>query len=355
MAKPFKSAEVGNDALDAGADLDVDDTLDADGALTGDHRRVVIAGGGPDRLDRALATALPDLSRSRLKGLIQAGRVSSAGKTIEDPGSRVKPGQSFDIILPDPVPLAVEAQNIEIPILFEDDSVLVVDKPAGLVVHPGAGQPDGTLVNALLFHCGHRLSGVGGVLRPGIVHRLDKDTSGLMVVAKTDEAHVALSRQFADRNLGRTYSTVVQGVPRPAEGELSWPIGRDPGERKRMAALNRGGKAALTRYRRLRCFGDAAALLDCTLATGRTHQIRVHLARLGHPVVGDPLYGRAVRRRDDSGAVMRDFPRQALHARHLRFQHPRTGEAMAFDSDLPADMTRLIADLDRFENPCSGR
>ncbi|NBC33865.1 MAG: RluA family pseudouridine synthase [Alphaproteobacteria bacterium] len=323
--------------------------------MAGDRRHVVIAGAGTDRLDRALSAALPDISRSRLKALIQAGHVWHGDRRIGDPGARVKPGQSFDIIVPEPVSLSVEPQDIDLPILFEDEAVLVVDKPAGLVVHPGAGQPDGTLVNALLFHCGDRLSGIGGVLRPGIVHRLDKDTSGLMVVAKTDEAHMALSRQFADRSLSRAYHALVQGIPRPAEGELSWPIGRDPGDRKRMAALARGGKPALTRYRRLQCFGDAAALLDCTLATGRTHQIRVHLARLGHPVIGDPVYGRPVRRRDAAGAVMRDFPRQALHARQLRFRHPRTGEPVTFDSDLPADMARLRGDLARSENPCSGR
>lgn len=307
-----------------------------------------------DRLDRALANVRADLSRTRLKALIQGGYVSTAGQTVRDPGLRVKPGQGFDIIIPYSVPLNAEAQAIDFAILFEDDALLVLDKPAGLVVHPGAGQPDGTLVNGLLFHCGSRLSGIGGVSRPGIVHRLDKDTSGLMVVAKTDDAHVGLSAQFADRSLSRTYWAVVRGVPRRTEGELSGAIGRDPSDRKRMAVVRQGGKPALTRYRRVRQFGEAASLLECRLGTGRTHQIRVHLSALGHPVVGDPVYGHQMRRSDAACPSMRGFPRQALHAKRLQFRHPRTGAVLQFDSVLPEDMEDLVADLARLEKPCSG-
>lgn len=351
---PFKSRNLADPAMaESSLSGEAVEDVETDLEPAGERRHIVIAGEGTQRLDRALAAALPDISRSRFKALIRAGCVFHGDETIDDPDARVKPGQDFDIIIPFPEDVDVEPQNIALPILFEDDSLLVVDKPAGLVVHPGAGQPAGTLVNALLFHCGDRLSGIGGRVRPGIVHRLDKDTSGLMVVAKTDEAHRALSGQFADRSLSRDYWAVVAGVPRSGTGTMTWPIGRDPRDRKRMAALRQGGKPALTSYRRLQAFGDAAALLLCTLGTGRTHQIRVHVAALGHPVVGDPLYGRTVRRSDEAGAVMRAMTRQALHARHLRFVHPKTGETMAFESALPEDISRLIAGLERLENPCS--
>ena len=334
----------GDDDDDAGSS-----TIDS----TESHHHVALSGAEGERLDRALAASLPDLSRTRLKALILSGCVSSAGRTIGDPGHRVKPEQSFDIIVPHALPISVEPQAMDLQVVFEDSDILVVDKPAGLVVHPGAGQPDGTLVNALLSHCGDRLSGIGGMLRPGIVHRLDKDTSGLMVVAKSDAAHQGLSAQFADRSLSRTYWAVVRGVPKNAKGTLDWPIGRDSRDRKRMATVRHGGKPALTHYCRLRSFGGAAALLECRLGTGRTHQIRVHLAALAHPVVGDPLYGRPVRYSDAASVLIRQFPRQALHAKHLKLRHPLTDEVMDFDSDLPEDIAGLVTELAKLEKPCS--
>ena len=301
------------------------------------------------RLDKVLADAVADLSRSRIRALIEAGHVSSGGRTIGDPSARVKPGQIFDILIPEPRPAEPVAQAIDLDIVFEDDHLLVVDKPAGLVVHPAAGNPDRTLVNALLAHCGDRLSGIGGVARPGIVHRLDKDTSGLMVVAKSDAAHAGLSAQFADRTLSRTYLAVTEGAPHPARGEIDAPIGRSPQNRRKMAVLPSGGKAALTRYQVERRFGPAvrpiASLVQCRLATGRTHQIRVHLASIGHPVVGDQLY-RARRAGLPNEHPIRQFARQALHATALEFRHPVTGETERFESPLPKDIARLIEALE---------
>ncbi|MBM3486412.1 MAG: RluA family pseudouridine synthase, partial [Alphaproteobacteria bacterium] len=244
-----------------------------------------------ERLDRFLARALPDLTRTRVKALIEDGRVAEGGTTIREPSRRVKPGEAFALDLPpaaEPVP---QGEAIALDIVYEDDDLLVLDKPAGLVVHPAPGNPAGTLVNALIAHCGAGLSGIGGVRRPGIVHRLDKDTSGLMVVAKTDRAHQGLAGQFKAHSLARAYLAVVWGLPAPPTGTIEGAIGRDPRDRKRMAVVaGERGKPALTRYRVLRRLGPAA-LVECRLATGRTHQIRVHLAERGHPVVGDPLYG----------------------------------------------------------------
>jgi 23S rRNA pseudouridine1911/1915/1917 synthase len=239
---------------------------------------------------------------------------------------------------------------MDLPILFEDADLIVLDKPAGLVVHPAPGSPDRTLVNALLAHCGDSLSGIGGERRPGIVHRLDKDTSGVMVVAKTEGALAALSAAFAARDLDRAYLALCWGLPAMAEGRFEGPIGRDPRDRKRMAVVARGGKPALTHWRVLRGFGTGAALLECRLATGRTHQIRVHLSAAGHPVVGDPLY---LRRRPAAARALPepvasrllDFPRQALHAARLGFRHPRTGQSLSFATDPPADMADLITVL----------
>ncbi|NNG02821.1 MAG: RluA family pseudouridine synthase [Inquilinus sp.] len=324
-------------------------TADAANSAATRHRVAAGLAQSGERLDRLLAAALPEVSRSRVQALIAAGHVSSGGRTIGDASARVKPGQTFDIIIPEPAPAEPLAQAIDLAIVYEDDDLLVVDKPAGLVVHPAPGNPDKTLVNALLAHCAGRLSGIGGVQRPGIVHRLDKDTSGLMVVAKTDIAHAGLSAQFADRTLSRTYLAVVDGVPAKAAGEIDAPIGRSPRNRKKMAVVRRGGKPALTRYRVVRRLGgerrSAASLVECTLATGRTHQIRVHLASIGHPVIGDPLYrGRRADLPEDHPS--RRFPRQALHAAALRFVHPRDGEPRRFASDLPADMTVLIEELE---------
>ena len=296
------------------------------------------------RLDRLLADHVPALSRSRLKNLIETGRVSIAGATITEPGYRVKPGQAVTLVIPPPGDETPQAQAIPLQVAFEDEHLIVVDKPAGLVVHPAPGNPDRTLVNALLAHCGASLSGIGGVRRPGIVHRLDKDTSGLMVAAKHDAAHRGLSEQFATRRLSRTYRAVVWGVPRPAQGRIEGAIGRDPRNRKRMAVRASGGKAAITHYRVLTLLEPLWSLVECRLETGRTHQIRVHMAHRGHPLVGDALYGGARRRGLDERwhKMLALCPRQALHAAALSFVHPVSGAALAFESPLPADMQTLI-------------
>jgi 23S rRNA pseudouridine1911/1915/1917 synthase len=311
------------------------------------------------RLDRFLADAIGTLSRSRVKALIEQGRASSEGRVLSEPAELVRPGSIYVLDPPTPLPATPQAQAIPFPILYEDADIVVLDKPAGLVVHPAPGNEDGTLVNALLAHCGASLTGIGGERRPGIVHRLDKDTSGIMVVAKTQLANTALTAAFAARDLDRAYLALVWGVPSPVAGEIEGAIGRDPRERKRMAIVQRGGKPALTHYRTLRAWLTAAALLECRLATGRTHQIRVHLAARSNPVVGDPLYLRRVPAvaRALSEPVRRrllDFPRQALHAARLGFAHPRTGEKLSFASDPPADMAVLLAALDQDLRPTQG-
>lgn len=307
-----------------------------------------------ERLDQLVARAA-GLSRTRAKALILAGHVSTAAGTIRDADFRVKPGQSFDIVVPEPEPAAPQAEAIALSIVYEDADLLVVDKPAGLVVHPAPGHSGGTLVNALLAHCGASLSGIGGVRRPGIVHRLDKDTSGLMVVAKNDASHADLSRQFATREAGRTYAALVFGTPREKNDVIRGAIGRDPRNRKKMAVVTKGGKPAETSYRVRRTFGSRSAplasLLECKLATGRTHQVRVHLAHIGHPIVGDPVYGRARAARarlfGSAAATVLNFPRQALHAARLTFRHPRSGEKVSFESNIPSDFNGLICALER--------
>jgi 23S rRNA pseudouridine1911/1915/1917 synthase len=297
------------------------------------------------RLDRLLVLHLPTLSRTRLKRLIESGHVTRGGAACREPSLRVQPGQKFIVALPEPEDAAPAPQGMALDIRFEDAHLIVVDKPAGLVVHPAPGNPDGTLVNALIAHCGPSLSGIGGVRRPGIVHRLDKDTSGLIVVAKTEAAHRALSGDFAARRIDRAYAAFVCGVPLPAIGEIIGNIGRSPVNRKKMAVVGEGkGKSALTRYRVERSFGTVAALVECRLATGRTHQIRVHLAARGHPLIGDPLYGH---RRARAAAPIAAFRRQALHARRLGFAHPADGRPLSFDSPLPADLHALFTDLER--------
>ncbi len=308
-------------------------------------RVVVEAATAGRRLDQMLAAAVPQLSRSRLKALIAEGAVASAGAAVGDPALKVRAGQIFDIMVPDPQPAVPAPQALDLAVVYEDDALLVIDKPAGLVVHPAAGHGDGTLVNALLAHCGGSLSGIGGVVRPGIVHRLDKETSGLMVVAKTDQAHRGLAGQFADRSLWRGYTALVRGVPRPGEGVIDAPIGRSTGDRKRMAVRRRDGKPAVTRYRLVRGFAGQAAELALRLDTGRTHQIRVHLASIGHPVLGDPIYGRRPRGRDGR-ALEGSIGRQALHAAEIGFRHPDDGRAMRFTSALPMDMAALAHHLE---------
>lgn len=306
-------------------------------------------GAAGQRLDRWLAGRLPGLSRSRIKALIEAGLASRDGTVTRDPAEPVRPGAGYALTIPPPAPATPAAEAIPLVVLFEDEHVIVIDKPAGLVVHPAPGNPAGTLVNALIAHCGPSLTGIGGEARPGIVHRLDKDTSGVLVVAKTEAAQRALAAAFARREPDRSYLALVWGVP-AAEGRIEAPIGRHPVDRKRMAVVPRG-KPAATRWRLVRAFGTAAALIECRLETGRTHQIRVHLAHLGHPVVGDPAY---LRRLPAAArglapalrATLAGFPRQALHAATLGFRHPITGAALRFTSPLPADMAGLIAGLE---------
>jgi len=314
----------------------------------------VLAGADEDgqRLDRALALQLPALSRTRLKRLIYAGHVVCEGVTLRDPALRVRGGQNFVVFLPDDMDARPIAQPIALDIRFEDRHLIVIDKPAGLVVHPAPGNPDGTLVNALISHCGASLFGIGGVLRPGIVHRLDKDTSGLMVVAKTEAAHHALSCDFMLRRVDRAYAAIVWGVPTPLAGEIAGNIGRSVVNRKKMAVVGEGGgKPAITHYRVERSFHSQAALLECRLATGRTHQIRVHLAHRRHPLIGDPIYGtragRAVARGGAIGARIAKFPRQALHARLLGFTHPAGRGRLSFASPLPADLCELLGNLEQ--------
>ncbi|MBV9786045.1 MAG: RluA family pseudouridine synthase [Acidisphaera sp.] len=303
-----------------------------------------------ERVDRFLAAAIGTLSRSRVKALIEAGRARRDQEVLTEPSESVRPGRCYSLAVPAPVAALPQAQPIPLAILYEDAELIVLDKPPGLVVHPAPGNPDGTLVNALLAHCGDTLPGIGGERRPGIVHRLDKDTSGVMVVAKTERALAALSAAFAARDLDRAYLALCWGVPSPARGDIAAPIGRDPRDRKRMAVVARG-KPALTRYRTLRQWQLAAAWLECRLASGRTHQIRVHLAHAGHPLVGDPVYlrrtpAKAAGLPEPLRRALLDFPRQALHATRLGFAHPATGEPLSFESPPPADMTALLGMLD---------
>jgi 23S rRNA pseudouridine1911/1915/1917 synthase len=309
-----------------------------------------------ERLDRALARHFADLSRARLQALIREGAAQLGGIAITDPSVKLRGGETVTIAVPEPVPSIPQGEAIPLSILYEDDHLIVIDKPAGLVVHPAAGHADGTLVNALIAHCGDSLSGIGGVRRPGIVHRLDKQTSGLLVVAKNDKAHRGLAEQFADHGregpLEREYQAFIWGRPRSDSMTVDRPIGRDPRHRERMAAVAEGrGKEAVTYLHIVEAFPPGASeplasLVRCRLETGRTHQIRVHLASLGHPLIGDQLYGGGFKtkanRLDAAGReAVRDLGRQALHAAILGFAHPLTGEHLRFESGLPRDMVAL--------------
>jgi 23S rRNA pseudouridine1911/1915/1917 synthase len=304
-----------------------------------------------DRLDAFLARRDARFSRNRLKALIKAGEVRLAGEPVVDPSRRLAAGESVELSLPEPEEAAPAGEAIPLAIVYEDADLIVIDKPAGLVVHPGAGHASGTLVNALIAHCGESLSGIGGVKRPGIVHRLDKDTSGLLVAAKNDAAHRALSEQFADHGrlgaLKREYVGLAWGVPKPHIGAINLPLNRDPKSRLKQAVARSGGRHAVTRFAVQESFRGIASLLQLSLETGRTHQIRVHLAHIGHPLVGDAAYGAGFRTKAEllpaelKGRV-KAFGRQALHARLLSFAHPGHGRILRFESNPPADMAELI-------------
>ncbi len=286
------------------------------------------------RLDAFLAGKLPDLSRSRVQQLLEQGCVQVEG----EPGKknrRLSPGERILLELPEPAEADPEPEEIPLDILFEDEDLLVINKPKGMVVHPAPGHESGTLVNALLHHCGDSLSGIGGVKRPGIVHRLDKDTSGLMLAAKTDRAHASLAAQLGDHSLHRVYAALLIGTPRPTEGTVDLPVGRHPRDRKKMAAGVPGGRSAVTHYRVLESF-PGYSYAECVLETGRTHQIRVHMASLGHPVAGDPLYG---------GKCALPLSSQCLHAREICFRHPITGEDMTFSCPLPPEFSAVLKKL----------
>lgn len=296
------------------------------------------------RLDRALATILPALSRERVKALILSGHVTDlGGQPANDPSLKVKVDMAFSVVVPQAAPAEAVAQAIDLVVVHEDAHLIVVDKPAGMVVHPAAGNPDGTLVNALLHHCAGQLSGIGGVARPGIVHRIDKDTSGLIVVAKTDQAHEGLARQFKDHSIERRYLAIVNGRPAPPAGKVDQWIGRSDGDRKKMAVQREGrGKHAITHYRTLERL-DRAALVECRLETGRTHQVRVHMTHIGHPLLGDPVYSRGGPHKALLAEL--DFRRQALHAASLGFTHPVTSRALRFESPIADDMQQLFSHL----------
>jgi 23S rRNA pseudouridine1911/1915/1917 synthase len=323
------------------------------------HEKVVIAEADAGaRLDRVLAARIADLSRSRLKALILAGEVAIGGRTIRDPGHHVNLGDAIMVVVPPPEPAAPAPERIPLHVVFEDDEIVVIDKPKGLVVHPAAGHPTGTLVNALIAHCGDSLSGIGGVRRPGIVHRLDKDTTGLLVVAKTDRAHASLSGQFADHGrtglMQRAYLAFVWGVPDRPKGTIEAPIGRHPHARDKMA-VRPDGREAVTYWQILERYSGSdgapvASLLACRLMTGRTHQIRVHLASVGHPLLGDNTYGSGFRTKSarlppEARQALAGLGRQALHAYLLGVEHPSRGEYIEFRSELPADLAGLRSSL----------
>jgi 23S rRNA pseudouridine1911/1915/1917 synthase len=305
------------------------------------------------RLDRVLAAHIATMSRSRLKTLILAGQVKIAARTIRDPAASVNSGDTVIVTLPPPEKASPEGEVIPLNVIYEDDAIIVIDKPKGLVVHPAAGHTSGTLVNALIAHCGASLSGIGGVKRPGIVHRLDKDTTGLMVAAKTDNAHRALSKQFAEKTEGplkRGYLALVWGAPDRPKGTIDAPLGRHAHARDKQA-VRESGRPAVTHWHVLERFPGPdgkpiASLLACTLETGRTHQIRVHLAHIGHPILGDATYGtgfktKASRLGPQARAALEALGRQALHAYLLIIEHPETGDALEFRSELPGDLRRL--------------
>lgn len=314
------------------------------------------------RLDAVLAAHLDALSRNRIQSLIKSGDVTVGGAKIVEPKFRVNEGDALTLTLPEPEDPEPKGEDIPINVVYEDEHLIVVDKPAGLVVHPGAGNWTGTLVNALIHHCGDSLSGIGGVKRPGIVHRIDKDTSGLLVVAKTDQAHQGLADQFADHGrsgpLERAYSAIVWGAPASLKGTIDANLARSQSNRQKMAVVKTSGRHAVTHWQVRERFGpaeqaDLASLMECRLETGRTHQIRVHMAHIGHPLIGDGDYGSGFktkinRLQDPLKTVVSGFGRQALHAGLLAFKHPASGETLRFESQYPSDFAELLASLRKF-------
>jgi len=322
-------------------------------AEDGEIVEALISEPGP-RLDRTLAAALPAFSRARLQALIAQGAVSRDGEVLDDASAKAPPGL-YRVMVPPAVPAVPQGEDVDLTVLFEDAHLIVIDKPAGMSAHPAPGSESGTLVNALIHHCGESLSGIGGVARPGIVHRLDKGTSGVMVAAKTDAAHRGLSALFAAHDLERVYIALTRGAPEPRQGSVETQIGRARFDRQRMAVLQSGGRAAITHYRVKAAWGDEtskgprvlAALTACTLETGRTHQIRVHMAHKGAPVLGDPLYGSSPPAAKVREAIAEaGLQRQALHAAVLGFVHPISGKALKFESEPPQDMARLRTELE---------
>jgi len=315
-----------------------------------------------ERLDRYLAEAIPELSRSRCKALIEGGHLTVDGEPVTDPKHKVRTGSLYVLTPPEPEPATPEPEDIPLDVLFEDDDLIVVNKAAGMTVHPAAGNWSGTLVNALLHHCADSLSGIGGVQRPGIVHRLDKDTSGVMVVAKSDRAHQGLSERFAAHDVERAYLAVVRTAPKPRAGRLETRLARSSHDRKKFAVIDdptsKAGRHAVTNYETLKGFGQEpgkgvgtpmASLVECRLETGRTHQIRIHMAHLGCPLLGDPVYGHGRASpllRLDKDKLFKEFRRQALHAAVLGFAHPVSGEALRFETEPPEDMQKLIGFLE---------
>ena len=340
MSPDKDSMSPDKDSMSSGKVFMVPDILEEEASLeiTETHYDFIVLTSG-DRLDIHLATLLPDVSRSRIGQLVGEKRVLVDGKPGKS-GMKLKMGQHLAVAIPAAVPLEALPQDIPLAIVYEDDDILVVDKPKGMVVHPAPGNPDATLVNALLFHCGGRLSDINGIIRPGIVHRIDKDTSGLLVVAKNNAAHQSLSEALQTHGISRIYMAVVDGVVKADEGVVDAPIGRHVKERKKMGINRRNGRRAVTRYRVLRRY-RSHTLMEFELETGRTHQIRVHMAYLGHPITGDTVYGTPCRLMDTEG--------QALHARQLQLSHPVTGETLVFESDEPAWMKKLVEALEKRE------
>ena len=298
------------------------------------------------RIDKFLTQSFPQLSRSQIQRLVSEGNLTCDEVTIVDNSFKVREGEIYQLTVPEAAEANPLPEDIPLDVVYEDEDLIVVNKPAGMTVHPAPGSPNHTLVNALLFHCGDSLSGIGGVKRPGIVHRIDKDTSGLLVAAKNDAAHRGLCEQFAEHSIERTYNAFVFGVPTPRLGRIEGDIGRSPYDRKKMAVVGKNGKTAVTNYKTLEDFNGYAALVQCNLETGRTHQIRVHLTSKGNPLIGDQLYGkdRKLKGKNLNSQVLETinhFSRQALHAKSLGFIHPRSGETLQFDSVLPEDLLFL--------------